>query len=209
MKKIMMMLLVSVLANPAFANPAYDPYRTDCTADQLTKINVAITKARTLLVGASSAIPPINSTQGEIFKRWFGGPEGDTDPVVKNVYDGIVAQLIFSKFWCPLPANFPGDKRDPGTFAWVPADASAEIFLEQLFFNSPTTGADSQAGTIIHELAHNSSIASIVDTDRNSDGKNDYGTKNAKLLASASPAGARRTADNMQYFAEDIAFGIK
>lgn len=205
MRKILFcVLLMSTSANA----DQYDVYRVDCTADQISAIQTATATAKTMLQKAAAAIPPNNSTTGQAFQRWFGGAVGDTDPVIKSLYEDLQTRMSFSAFWCPPPASFGGVGRHPNIFAWVPPDAQTEIFLEQLFFQSTTAGADSQAGTIIHELSHNSTVANFVDSDHDGDGRDDYGMANAKTLATKNPAVARRTSDNLQYFAEDLMWGI-
>lgn len=205
--KLILATGLSVAASVAMSDD-YDVYRVDCSAAQIAAVSAATEKARELLGKAAAAIPPIESATGQTFQKWFGGPEGDTDPVLKDLYLDLQTRMIFTSYWCPPPASFGEIQRHPNVFAWVPTSSQSEVFLEQRFFESGTTGEDSQAGTLIHELSHNSTIAEIVDTDHNGDGETDYGTANAKTLATSDPAKARRTADNVQYFAEDLFWGI-
>ncbi|MEP3639044.1 MAG: M35 family metallo-endopeptidase [Rhizobiaceae bacterium] len=201
------LLCILLMTTPAHADQ-YDKYRVECTADQISAIQAATATAKTMLQKAAAAIPPNNSTTGQAFQRWFGGAVGDTDPIIKSLYEDLQTRMSFSAFWCPPPASFGGGGRHPNIFAWVPSDAQTEIFLEQLFFESTTTGVDSQAGTIIHELSHNSTVANFVDSDHDGDGTDDYGMANAVKLATKNPGVARRTSDNLQYFAEDLMWGI-
>ena len=185
-----------------------EPYRVPCNASQIAAVQAATATARDVLKAADAALPPINSTTGQAFQTWFGGPEGDSDPVLKDLYSDLKTRMVFTQYWCPPPASFGKIQRHPGVFAWVPKTSQTEVFLEQRFFDSATTGVDSQAGTLIHELFHNSTVADFKDTDHDGDGNKDYGVANAKILAGKNAALARRTADNVQYFAEDIFWGI-
>lgn len=198
----------AVLSTTAAQADDYDVYRVDCSAAQISAIQAATATAQTMLQKAAAAIPPNNSTTGQAFQRWFGGAVGDTDPVIKALYQDLQTRMSFTAYWCPPPASFGGGGRHPNIFAWVPPDAQTEIFLEQLFFESGTTKADSQAGTIIHELSHNSTVAEFKDTDHDGDGRNDYGMAHAMTLATKNAGLARRTSDNVQFFAEDIMWGI-
>lgn len=174
-------------------------YRVACDSKQLTTINSALKKSESLLNRAINSLPPNNSDSDRKVRRWFGGTEGSFDPVVKSIYAEALGFLGFKTFWCPN-ASFPGD--DPGTFAFVPRDGGpfGEVFLEAAFFKAPTKGADSQAGSIVHEVVHLSTKRVIKDFA--------YGVKNAAALATADLAKARSNADNFEYFAEDLSDGV-
>ena len=145
-------------------------------------------------------LPPNNSKTGAKFETWFGSGQATYDPVVRDVYAEASAFSGFKVFWCPN-ASFPGD--DPGTFAFVPRGKGpfGEVFVETAFFSAPTSGADSQAGSIIHEMTHLSAKRGVVDVA--------YGTAVARALASNQPLKARINADNFEYFAEDVTDGIR
>lgn len=190
-----------LLANPVLADE-FDVYRTPCDSEQTAVVQAAISEAKTIAAQASSAIPPINSDVGAKFKRWFGGPEGDSDETVKAIYDEIASLLEFNIFWCANRTNI--GKED--TVAFVLRDSSREVFIMgAFFFDAPTSGFDSQAGSLVHEASHQSTQAEVLDRDVTGDGDPDYGTENAEQLARTRPEDARRTGDNLEYFAEDIA----
>ena len=197
-----------ILSASAGLADKYDPYRVPCSASQIAAVQAAAATARDVLKAADAALPPIDSTTGQAFQTWFGGAVGDSDPVLKDLYSDLQTRMVFTQYWCPPPASFGEIQRHPDVFAWVPFTSQTEVFLEQRFFDSATTGEDSQAGTLIHELSHNSTVADFVDTDHDGDGDDDYGVANAKVLAQKNAALARRTSDNVQYFAEDIFWGI-
>lgn len=180
----------------------FDRYRVACDTGQTKAINNALSEAQKLLDTAIESLPPKNSTTDQNYKRWFGSPADYGN--VKATYSTIQTFMKFQMFWCPN-ARFPED--DEGTFAWIPSGTSGEIFFEPLFFSSSTSGADSQAGTLIHEVGH-ASPADLKDSDVTGDGKPDYGISSAEQLARSRPASARNTSDNIQYFAEDMAYDI-
>ena len=60
-----------------------------------------------------------------------------------------------SLYWCPK-SSIPDLVWDVGDLAAVHPSAPGAIFLTPQFFNLPTTGKDSQQGTIVHELSHRS-----------------------------------------------------
>lgn len=176
---------------------SFDAYRVACDATQSGAAKAAVEQAHDKLTSAIDNLPPVNSAIGAKFQRWFGGPEGDDDPVIKKVYAEVRGFLTFKTFWCPNK-TMPDD--DPGTLAFVPKGSFSEVFLESGFFDLPVAGANSRGGAIIHEASHQATSARIVD--------NAYETPQCEDLARASPKMARRNADSLEYFAEDVADGI-
>ncbi|MCA0850574.1 M35 family metallo-endopeptidase [Salipiger thiooxidans] len=199
------LILCLAFAAPLHAAGSYDEFRVPCSASEKTTVATALAKAKKLAQSAASALPASNSATGAKFQRWFGGEMGDDDPIIRSVYVDVAGRLDYSNIWC---ANKSLPNSDDGTLAWVPGDATQELFLEGGFFALKTTGADSQAGTLVHEAGHLSIAASIIDSDVTGDDKPDYGIANAEQLARTHPGRARRTADNLQYFSEDITFGL-
>lgn len=198
--------MLSLPAGGAVADE-YDNYRVACTAVEETASRAAIARAREIVGTALDALPPVNSEGGAGFQRWFGGADGEYDAVVRDVYAGILVSLSFTNIWCPN-TTLPDPDIDSGTWAFVRGDAVDEMFLMAPFFGLEKSGADSQAGVIIHETSHLSAVANVVDSDVTGDNNADYGINNAAQLARVNAYRARRTADNYQYFAEDLAFGI-
>lgn len=194
------------LATAPAAADKFDPYRVACQPAQEAVVEAALNEARAMLSAAGKSLPPVNSDVGAKFKRWFGVPEGGDDPLLKQMYAEIAGFLSIKTFWCPNK-SIPDDL-DPGALAFVPRGSFAEIFLESGFFDLLDQGADSKGGTIVHEASHQSTVRATVDSDVTGDSKPDYGTANAEQLARTRPNDARRTGDNVEYFAEDVYFGI-
>lgn len=183
-----------------------DKYRLPCSSGQLKDIQDAVAKATQLAQSASAVLPPKDSSVGARFRRWFGGPDGNYDPVVKAVFDDIPLALVFNKFWCLPPNSTVEDFFH--TNAFIRRGSVGEIFVTSNFFQLPTTGVASRGGTIVHEASHQSSKRQIVDDDINGDGKNDYGATNAQARAKMDAGMARSNADNYKYFAEDVVYGV-
>lgn len=184
-----------------------DPFRIPCSAQQLKDLQAAVSVARDLATKAGGQLPPMNSTQGARFERWFGGSPGETDPVIKQVYGEIAVMLAFKKYWC-LPPNSTTPESLFHTNAFVFKSNDWEIFVTSNFFALPVKGVATRAGTVIHEAGHQSSYRKIIDDDIDGDNKNDYGQKNAQLRAKKNASLARANADNFKYFAEDVVFGV-
>ena len=80
-------------------------------------------------------------------------------------------------------------------YAYVYPTRPYEIFVCRAFWNAPTTGTDSKAGTLIHEMSHFNVVAGTDD--------HVYGPSGAKSLAISNPDNALDNADNHEYFAEN------
>lgn len=179
----------------------YDELRIPCGAGELTTLQTAVANATKLAKAASSSLPPVNSTSGARFRRWFGGADGDYDPTPKTIYDGMVVTLVFQKFWC-LPPNSNTPDVLFHTNAFILKGAVGEIFVTSNFFALPPTGAKSQGGTILHEASHQSQVRRTTDDDKL------YGPAAAATRAATSATRARNTADNYKYYAEDVLYGV-
>jgi hypothetical protein len=193
-------------ATPVFAD-AYDQFRIGCNSNELSALNAAVQKAGELATKASAALPPLDSSGGARFRKWFGGADGDYDPVIKDVYNEMGLNLLFQKFWC-LPPNSTTPERWIHTNAFILKGTVGEIFVLSNFFSLPVSGASSRGGTIVHEAAHQSTKRKIIDDDIDGDGKDDYGPAVAKKRATISLSKARANSDNYKYFAEDVMYGV-
>ena len=80
-------------------------------------------------------------------------------------------------------------------YAYVYSNQPYTIYLCNAFWNAPSTGTDSKAGTLIHEMSHFSVVAGTDDWA--------YGQSAARNLAIRSPKRAVDNADSHEYFAEN------
>lgn len=80
-------------------------------------------------------------------------------------------------------------------YAYVYANAPYEIYVCNAFWSASTTGTDSKAGTLVHEMSHFTVVAGTQDRV--------YGQSGARSLAISNPAQAITNADSHEYFAEN------
>lgn len=205
--KSIFLTLILICANGLAIADGFDQYRIACNSKETLAIQAAVEKAKELAQRASLALPPIDSAGGARFRKWFGGPDGDYDPVIKKVYEEMAVTLIFQKFWC-LPPNSTTPEEWIHTNAFILRGKVGEIFVTSNFFTLPLTGPMSSGGTIVHEASHQSRERKIVDDDVDGDKKNDYGPNFAKQRALKTPGKARSNADNFKYFSEDVVYGV-
>lgn len=80
-------------------------------------------------------------------------------------------------------------------YAYVYPTQPYTIYLCNAFWSAPSTGTDSKAGTLVHEMSHFNVVASTDDWA--------YGQTAAKSLARSNPSRAIDNADSHEYFAEN------
>ncbi|MBC9176135.1 M35 family metallo-endopeptidase [Pseudoroseomonas ludipueritiae] len=171
-----------------------------CTTQQRQAIDAAIAKARQGLQKATEALKKPTEADTDRFTRWFGAPSSDAAESVRHVYERALTMMNFQSFWCPI-VNSDELQWSVNEVAAIWPPTPTAIYLAPYFFDMATTGADSRAGTIIHELTHQESVGGTKDVE--------YGQEKAKAMAQNNPSQARRNADNYQYYAEDLLFGLQ
>jgi len=127
-----------------------------------------------------------NITKDAKYKTWFGAYTKARFNRVKKNYKNIRADFENAQFTYDLS----GKGCDPGDYAYT-YPGTKTISLCNSFWLAPKTGADSQAGTMVHEHSHCS-----AGTDDNA-----YGDKDCKALGKNDPEKAVRNADTHEYFA--------
>ena len=137
-----------------------------------------------LAVGAISSL-----ANDDRYKEWFGRHSASRFRKVKQVYTDTRDGMKDVEFTYQLD---PGTHCGPATYAYTYHD-STTIWLCQVFWDSPATGTDSKAETILHEHTHA--------TARTDD--HEYGQDDCRQLAIDDPATAIDNADNYAYYASD------
>ena len=133
-------------------------------------------------------IPVNKRKKSTAYKTWFGRYTASRYSTAMQIYANVYT--VFSDY----TVTFNCDCDEEDTYAYVYSDQPFEIFLCGLFWDSPTIGNDSQAGTLIHETSHFDIVAGTDDYA--------YGQSACKRLASKDPNRAVFNADSYEYFAE-------
>jgi len=120
------------------------------------------------------------------YKEWFGRHAASRFRKVKQVYQDTRDGMKDVEFTYQLD---PGTHCGPTTYAYTYHD-STTIWLCQVFWDSPATGTDSKAETILHEHTH-----ATARTDDHA-----YGQDDCRQLAISDPATAIDNADNYAYY---------
>jgi peptidyl-Lys metalloendopeptidase len=174
---------------------------TECTATQQNELTVALGAAESISRVARDAIrdaaPNLRATAPR-HKEWFGaydlGRWNRTQTNFNNIYNATANKTVGFDCSCDDPVIDDPD----GTFAYVSANDHYNMNICGAFWRAPLLGADSRAGTIVHELSHFNVVAATGDIQ--------YGQNAVRSLAISNPGNAIQNADSHEYFAENMPF---
>ena len=159
-----------------------------CSSTQISGAGNAVTAARNYSENAKGYLAGNNT--GPRYTTWFGTYNSTRYNTVKSNFAAIDSAMDQSggqiKINCGCSQNY---------YAYVYPTRPYEIFVCKAFWSAGTTGTDSKAGTLIHEMSHFNAVAGTDD--------HVYGQSGAKSLAISDPARAIDNADNHEYFAEN------
>lgn len=162
-----------------------------CSATQISGAGSAVTAARNYTENAKGYLNA--GTTGPRYTTWFGAYTSSRYNTVQQNFVAIDAAMDQDdgsiKINCGCNQNY---------YAYVYPTRPYEIFVCRAFWSAPTTGTDSKAGTLVHEMSHFNVVAGTDD--------HVYGQSGAKSLAISDPAKAVDNADNHEYFAENTPF---
>ncbi|MBK7319009.1 M35 family metallo-endopeptidase [Candidatus Villigracilis affinis] len=159
-----------------------------CSASQQTDLINARNAASTY--AADDVAYFAANKQGERYVTWFGVYDSARYNLVKTHFTNVQYAVDTAN-----PMTFDCTCTDPGVYAYVYPDSPFNIYLCGAFWNAPTTGTDSKAGTLIHEVTHFTVVGGTDDYA--------YGQTAAKALAISNPAQAVMNADSHEYFSEN------
>ncbi|MBS1795747.1 MAG: peptidase M35 [Acidobacteria bacterium] len=159
---------------------------TGCSTSRQSSLNTARNNAYTY---ASNALGYLNAgTTGSRYTTWFGTYSSSRYSTVRSHFSSI------SNAMNNAAVNFNCTCTD-SAYAYVYPTQPYKIYLCNAFWSAPSTGTDSKAGTLVHEMSHFNVVASTDDWA--------YGQTAAKSLARSNPSRAIDNADSHEYFAEN------
>jgi peptidyl-Lys metalloendopeptidase len=166
------------------------PTYTGCSSSRSSSIRSALNAAQ-MYVNDAVQYLSYQSSATLRYITWFGNHVSNRQLKLKTHFTQIqnVLNNKIISFDCTCP------NKDPTVYAYVYADEHYKIYLCNEFWPASSTGTDSKAGTIIHELAHFEIVANTDDYS--------YGQTACKNLAQRDPLKALMNSDNLQYFAEN------
>ncbi|KAI0778610.1 peptidyl-Lys metalloendopeptidase [Trametes elegans] len=158
-----------------------------CSSSQQSGIRSAAPAAQSYVKSALSYLQS-HTAASPRYTTWFGAYTSSRHNTVQSHFSNINGNDLTS-------FTYDCTCTDEGTYAYVYPDDFGTIHFCGAFWQAPTTGTDSKAGTIVHESSHftrNGGTDDIV-----------YGQTGAKSLAKSNPDQAIRNADSHEYFAEN------
>jgi len=165
---------------------------TDCTKQQQATIMHATSFAIIYARDANNHLKKINSNKISTatlrYKAWYGCPEKERIDTVKEYWQEIQESLENDDMEFVCTNN--------SYYAAVIPGWGIKIWIGSPFWTRPLTGTNSQAGTLIHEIAHEVGgiFRGIIDYK--------YGPQPCIDLASSEPEKAIRNTDNYEFFVE-------
>ncbi|CAE6441427.1 unnamed protein product [Rhizoctonia solani] len=166
---------------------------TGCSADQQTQIKAAATASDAMVANANSYLSSLTSGKPR-YTTWFGSFDQSRYNTVASHFKNIGTDATSINYDCTDCLTHPSMDY-PNTYAYVDPGVPSKIYLCGAFWNAPTTGTDSKAGTIVHENSHFTVNGATED--------HVYGQGEAQALAKSNPAWAVMNADSHEYFAEN------
>ncbi len=154
-------------------------------------IEGALAKQKELLEAKKKQIETWDDKDKANFKEWFGNNDEKSRRVM---LDRINKELDLNKA-TKITDFKPASPSEEGVFAYVnPDDKNHIINLDKAFNSAATSGSDSKAGVLAHEMSHFKSVGGTKDYV--------YGMEDAKILAKDHPEKALMNADNFEYYIE-------
>ncbi|MFH8259321.1 M35 family metallo-endopeptidase [Streptomyces roseolus] len=159
------------------------------TPDQEVAIKAAASAATDYIANAHQYLvnPPADST-GERYTTWFGQDDPQRRAHVESVFSNLASNdletFIYDCSSCVAPV-----------YGYTYPNQYGTIYLGPLFWESPATGTDSQAGYLIQAASQFQANGSTQE--------HEHGPDDCQELARVNPDNAITNADNYQYFAEN------
>ncbi|CAF3875662.1 unnamed protein product [Rotaria sp. Silwood1] len=131
-------------------------YSVSCSATQNSQIISAVSSALNYARNSFNYLSMTTPSGTNRYKTWFDTYMSTNWNTVKRHYQNIQAvlngQRIILNCGCTMS----------GTYAYVYPNQPYTIYLCSVFWSAPTTGTDSKAGTLVHEISH---FTVVADTD--------------------------------------------
>lgn len=175
------------ISNPSPADAVTGPTGfTGCTTSRQSSLLTARDNASTYSINSYNYL--LAGTVGPRYTTWFGTYTSSRYNTVRSHFSSIsnATDTASVTFNCTCTSS---------AYAYVYSNQPYVIYLCNAFWNAPSTGTDSKAGTLVHEMSHFNVVAGTDDYA--------YGQTAARQLAQRSPKKAINNADSHEYFAEN------
>ncbi|KAG8780407.1 hypothetical protein FRC12_023065 [Ceratobasidium sp. 428] len=167
---------------------------TGCNPKEQSQILAAARESNKMVAEVNAYFDAGISSGAPRYTTWFGKLSASGYYDASSRYERIGTDATESRYDCSACKSNPRINFNT-TFAYVRRNAPGMIYLCGSFWRAPVTGADSRAGTIVHENSHFVANGGARD--------HTYGSRSSKQLARSNPTQAINNADNIEYFAEN------
>ena len=159
---------------------------TSCSSTRQSSLITARNNASTYSTNSYNYLNA--GTVGSRYTTWFGSYTSSRYSTVRSHFSSIrnAMDTASVRFNCSCTDS---------AYAYVYPTQPYTIYLCNAFWSAPSTGTDSKAGTLVHEMSHFNVVAATDDWA--------YGQSAAKNLAISNPTRAVDNADSHEYFAEN------
>ncbi|KAL0570398.1 hypothetical protein V5O48_011556 [Marasmius crinis-equi] len=164
----------------------------NCSAQEAALVHAASVYAQIYSFHSYEYLVQNNHSGAARYETWFGAYDVARHQNLTKHFARVLENPFSNYTYDCHGAECPADG---GTFAYVFPDQFGTIYLCQSFWKANITGADSKAGTLVHESTHFTIVAGTTDEN--------YGRNSSRNLAVTNPAAALVNADSHEYFAED------
>ncbi|XXF76704.1 M35 family metallo-endopeptidase [Myxococcaceae bacterium GXIMD 01537] len=164
-------------------------YSGACTSSEQSSISSAFSSATTYANNSYNYLNTTTPSGTARYTTWFGAYTSTRWNTAKSHF------LAIKNAFATAAVVVDCSCSESGTYAYVYPASPYKIYVCGAFWSAPTTGTDSKAGTLVHEMSHFNVVAGTDD--------HAYGQTAAKSLAKSSPTKALDNADSHEYFAEN------
>jgi peptidyl-Lys metalloendopeptidase len=171
-------------------NKALTPSYVSCSSTRQSSLVTALSNAQAMSLKSRDYLNNLPSTSrptDAAYKTWFGAYTSSRYSGVQSDYVNIYNAFATKAF------TFYCDCTD-SSYAYVFSNQPYGVHLCNAFWNAPSLGTDSKAGTLVHETSHFNVVAGTQDYA--------YGQTACRNLAISNPSRAVHNADSHEYFAE-------
>ncbi|HEX4966059.1 MAG TPA: M35 family metallo-endopeptidase [Thermoanaerobaculia bacterium] len=182
--------LVQIDEAARIGTKALAPSYVSCSSSRQNSLVTALSNAQAISLKARdylNNLPTASRSTDAAYKTWFGAYTSSRYSGVQSDYVNLYSTFVNQAF------TFYCDCTD-SSYAYVFANQPYKVHLCGAFWNAPSLGIDSKAGTLVHETSHFTVVAGTQDYA--------YGQTACKSLATSNPAHAVHNADSHEYFAE-------
>ncbi|WP_224245643.1 M35 family metallo-endopeptidase [Hyalangium gracile] len=161
---------------------------TSCSSTQTSAISSGFSSAKTYAANSLAYLTNTTPSGTPRYTTWFGAFSSANWNTAKSHFSAINNAFNNAAVVVTCACT-------DSAYAYVYPTQPYKIWVCNAFWNAPTTGTDSKAGTLVHEMSHFNVVAATDD--------HAYGQTACKNLAKTNAKRALANADSHEYFAEN------